>query len=743
MRQSFRLPRVFSVVSTAGKVRIIRNECIACGVRGTVIALLVLLAVFCQVGSAALTADQMLEELHGIPRPDETINDRGLRIEALIEYVDKYVGQAARFRQHFPDHPRAAEIADQEVSLVIQMQSRSLVPAQKWDAHLAELKRWNPEVVARNNFFRRDQVSRLLDRAREAREDSPETFRKACREAFNWTAANADYGMSPDCAYEIVTGLGQRWSEAESDEWFERFRQAFPDDPRSQAKPDPNPAVEIGQALTLTFKDVQGREIDTGALKGKVVVIDFWATWCGPCHAAAKVLKELYAEYGNTGRLEIIGVSMDRKKEDLDKFLAGSPYPWPIAWDAKGYYSKRWKFGAIPHFLIIDQGGVLRFNGNTSQVRKEVLKYLDPLAVHGKEEIPGFPAEVCEPLTEPNASADEMFEALETTDEPDRDALAAQLGSETVRDVFPLYEAAHAAKLCDTAWTFLQRYRNDPRCGRVLEIWAGWINDKKIAANPGVVTRVMGDDHPDFARQIAWLRGVYGRDHSRLIDLAELIHDAQTAEALGRQSKVYGAMKKRITDFCEARPDDRLNVPAFFRTMGALERAFMRRDPAKECSVPLRLMATDLQGRAIDSAAWQGKVVFVYFSYYPQSHLPMLRELWRRFHGRGLEIVEINVDSDRSNVEAYVRTGKAPFRSLPSTAAAPIPWPVVMEQENPPRWCLSWRHGGYASMCVVNQQGYICHTASGWASGGIKLSNGWYRIDPGDVVEVIESLLNQ
>ena len=159
--------------------------------------------------------------------------------------------------------------------------------------------------------------------------------------------------------------------------------------------------------------------------------------------------------------------------------------------------------------------------------------------------------------------------------------------------------------------------------------------------------------------------------------------------------------------------------------------------------MPLRLLATDLQGRVIDTAAWKGKVVFVYFSHYPQFHTPMLHELWRRFHGRGLEIVEINIDSDRSNVETYVQTGKAPFVTRGTGAAAPIPWPVVMRQESPHPWCLRWRHAGYASLCVLNQQGYICHASSGWGIGEVKLQDGWYRIASSDVIEVIESLLNQ
>ncbi|UCD51022.1 MAG: TlpA family protein disulfide reductase, partial [Phycisphaerales bacterium] len=545
--------------------------------KAAMLGLWAVLTVFPAVGSALPTADQMLAELQNIPLPDKAINDRGHLIEALVKYVGEYTTLAARFRQQFPEHPQAAEIGDREVSMVVQI--RAMAPSPRWDEHLARLQQWNPEPVARNPAYRRERLVSLWSRVSAARTESTEAFQEACCQGFNWAEINADYARAGDFAYHIVTEIGKAGTQVELMEWFERFQRAFPDDPRSQVLPNREPAVRSPQPVTLTFEDVQGQTIETALLRDKVVVIDFWVTWCGPCHAAAERLKELYAKCKDAGRLEIVGVNMNAERKDVEEFLAEHPYPWPIVWEAKGCYSTRWRFSAIPRFLIIDQKGVLRFNGNTGQICDEVLKYLDPEAMRVNKGKAGLPDGVLEPLTRPGASADEMFEALGSAAEPDWDAVSAQVGEEAAREVFPLCQAAHAAKLCRAAWAFLQRYPQDARCDRVLEIWAGWINDREMAANPQVVARVVGDDHPDFARQVQTLRAGFGQRHARLIDLAELIRDAEQAKILGREAEVYAAIKKRLIDFCEAQPDDRLNVPAYFRVMAALEQAYTDRDP--------------------------------------------------------------------------------------------------------------------------------------------------------------------
>jgi thiol-disulfide isomerase/thioredoxin len=127
-------------------------------------------------------------------------------------------------------------------------------------------------------------------------------------------------------------------------------------------------ADAIGKPLELSFNDfTSGKPVSVQKdLKGKIVVIIFWATWCGPCKAELPEEKRLYAEYKDRG-VEFIGVSLDEPEKEggrkaLKEYLAENPIPWPQYYQGNGVSSEfSSKFGVIsvPQIFVIDRQGKL------------------------------------------------------------------------------------------------------------------------------------------------------------------------------------------------------------------------------------------------------------------------------------------------------------------------------------------------------------------------------------------------
>ena len=127
--------------------------------------------------------------------------------------------------------------------------------------------------------------------------------------------------------------------------------------------PGQEPVAPVGKPFPeLKFKSADRREVDVAQLKGKVVLLDFWATWCGPCCRAMPEVKEAYRTYKEHG-FEVIGISLDQDLAAMNGYTQKQGLPWPQYFDGKGWgneVAKRFHVHSIPRFLILDREGIVR-----------------------------------------------------------------------------------------------------------------------------------------------------------------------------------------------------------------------------------------------------------------------------------------------------------------------------------------------------------------------------------------------
>jgi thiol-disulfide isomerase/thioredoxin len=119
-----------------------------------------------------------------------------------------------------------------------------------------------------------------------------------------------------------------------------------------------------GKPLVIEGVTVDGTKFSTAAWKGKVVLVDFWATWCAPCVAEVPTLAKAYADFHGKG-LEIVGVSSDRDADDLNGFLAKNKgAAWPQLFDpaspGRHPLAERYGVDSLPTMFLIDRKGVVR-----------------------------------------------------------------------------------------------------------------------------------------------------------------------------------------------------------------------------------------------------------------------------------------------------------------------------------------------------------------------------------------------
>lgn len=135
------------------------------------------------------------------------------------------------------------------------------------------------------------------------------------------------------------------------------------------------PATAARQAPDFRLPGFKS-EVKLSAYRGKVVYVDFWASWCGPCRKSFPWMNEIQKKYGN--RVKIIAVNLDQDRAEADKFLKHNPPKFTIAFDAAGKAAEAYKVKAMPSSYLIDSKGriVSSHAGFRSQDKQELEKLI-------------------------------------------------------------------------------------------------------------------------------------------------------------------------------------------------------------------------------------------------------------------------------------------------------------------------------------------------------------------------------
>jgi len=113
-------------------------------------------------------------------------------------------------------------------------------------------------------------------------------------------------------------------------------------------------------APDFTLQSLEGKNVRLSDFRGQVVLLNFWASWCGPCRQEMPILDEIHNHYKSLG-FTVLGVNLDAKSKKAIGYLKDTPVTFPVLLDPKGDVSGEYGVQAMPSTVIIDKDGKVRF----------------------------------------------------------------------------------------------------------------------------------------------------------------------------------------------------------------------------------------------------------------------------------------------------------------------------------------------------------------------------------------------
>ena len=136
------------------------------------------------------------------------------------------------------------------------------------------------------------------------------------------------------------------------------------------------------RAPELGLRDLEGNQVTIASLRGRVVVVDFWAWWCEPCADSMPVYQRLYTQYRERG-LTIVGISQDQRVDNARQFATRHHLSFPVVFDEGHAIANRYRPPRMPTAYVIDRGGIVRHvhagyrSGEAERLEAEIRTLLD------------------------------------------------------------------------------------------------------------------------------------------------------------------------------------------------------------------------------------------------------------------------------------------------------------------------------------------------------------------------------
>ncbi len=136
-----------------------------------------------------------------------------------------------------------------------------------------------------------------------------------------------------------------------------------------------------GKAPNFTLKSRSGKNVKLSELRGQVVMINFWASWCAPCRKEMPLLQKIYKKYKKLG-FTLLGVNVEQNSAAAKNYLKDVKVSFPILFDTTNKTSKLYNVSAMPTTIIIDRSGNMRFihkgykAGYENSYKKQIKKLL-------------------------------------------------------------------------------------------------------------------------------------------------------------------------------------------------------------------------------------------------------------------------------------------------------------------------------------------------------------------------------